>query len=95
MIGTIRLPSIAVVAIVDPEIALKTVPATTATTASLPGTCLIILSIPSMTFTAKPVWKSTSPIRIKRGIGVRENVVIEETELRTSWDKPASPAIKR
>ena len=37
MIGTMRLPSIAVVAIVEPEIALNTVPATTATTASLPG----------------------------------------------------------
>ena len=55
MIGTIRLPSIAVVAMVEPEIALNTVPATTATTASLPGTCLITLSMPSMTLTARPV----------------------------------------
>ena len=53
--GSINEPSIAVVAIVDPEIAEKTVPATTATTASRPGTWRINRSTPSMTFSASPV----------------------------------------
>ena len=47
MTGTISEPSIAVVAIVEPEIAEKTVPATTATTARRPGTCAISRSMPS------------------------------------------------
>ena len=55
MIGSISEPSIAVVAMVEPEIAENTVPATTATTASRPGTCLIRRSTPSMTLIARPV----------------------------------------
>ena len=45
----------AVVAIVEPEIAENTVPDTTATTASRPGTCLISRSTPSITLIASPV----------------------------------------
>ena len=44
----------AVVAMVEPEIAEKTVPATTATTASRPGTWRISRSMPSMTFEREP-----------------------------------------
>jgi hypothetical protein len=44
-----------VVAIVEPEIAENTVPATTATTASRPGTCRTSRSMPSITLTASPV----------------------------------------
>ena len=57
---------------VEPEIAENTVPATTATTASRPGTCRISRSTPSITFMARPVWNSTSPIRMNSGIGVSE-----------------------
>ncbi len=81
----------AVVAMVEPEMAEKTVPATTATTASLPGTRRMRRSIASIAFIATPVWNSTSPIKMKNGIGVREKFVIEATPLRTSWPKPASP----
>jgi len=80
-----------VVAMVEPEIAENTVPATTATTASLPGTCRIRRSTPSITFTARPVWNSTSPIRMKSGIGVSEKLATEPTLLRASWTRPASP----
>ena len=45
----------AVVAMVEPEMAENTVPATTATTASRPGTRLMSRSTPSMTFSARPV----------------------------------------
>src|SRR5712691_5207234 len=86
-----RLPSIAVVAIVEPEIAENTVPATTATTASRPGTCRIRCSTPSITFTASPVWNSTSPMRMKRGIGVSEKLATDPTQLRANWTRPASP----
>ena len=44
----------AVVAMVEPEMAEKTVPATTATTASRPGTCQMTRSTPSMTLMARP-----------------------------------------
>ena len=49
MTGSISEPSIAVVAMVEPEMAENTVPATTATTASRPGTCRIRRSTPSIT----------------------------------------------
>src|SRR3954463_4424492 len=91
MTGSIRLPSIAVVAMVDPEIAENTVPATTATTASRPGTSRIKRSTPSITFTARPVWNSTSPMRMKSGIGVSEKLATEPTLLRASCVSPASP----
>src|SRR6185369_16595382 len=89
--GAIRLPSIAVVAIVEPEIAENTVPATTATTASRPGTWRTSRSIPSITLTASPVWNSTSPIRTKSGIGVSAKLATEETALRESCTRPGSP----
>src|SRR6185436_11329855 len=76
---------------VEPEIAENTVPATTATTARRPGTCRISRSTPSITFTARPVWNSSSPIRMKSGIGVSEKLATETTLLRTIWVRPASP----
>src|SRR6267143_4893956 len=91
MVGSIRLPSRAVVAMVEPEIAENTVPATMATTASRPGTWRISRSTPSITFTASPVWNSTSPIRMKSGIGVSEKLATDPTELRANWTNPASP----
>ena len=69
----------------------NTVPATTATTASRPGTCLISRSTPSMTLMARPVWNSTSPISTNSGIGVSEKFITETTLLRTTWARPASP----
>src|SRR5712671_3236327 len=91
MIGSISEPSIAVVAMVEPEMAEKTVPATTATTASRPGTCLIRRSIAAMTLIANPVWNSTSPIRMKSGMGVSEKLSTAALLLRMSWCRPASP----
>src|SRR5437899_2183107 len=85
-----RLPSIAVVAMVEPEIAENTVPATTATTARRPGTCRIRCSTPSITFTARPGWDSTSPMRMKSGMGVSEKLATDPTELRANWTSPAS-----
>ena len=84
MTGSISEPSIAVVAIVEPEIAEKTVPATIATTASRPGTWLISRSTPSMTFSARPVWNSTSPISTNSGIGVSEKLIAAATLLRAT-----------
>ena len=84
-----NLPKI--VEMVEPEIAENTVPATTATTARRPGTCRIRRSTPSMTFTARPVWNSTSPISRKNGIGVREKLVTDATALRTTSIRPGSP----
>src|SRR6478752_4472265 len=81
----------AVVAIVEPEIAENTVPATTATTARRPGTCAISRSMPSITLTARPVWNSTSPIRMKSGIGVSEKLITELTLFRASCARPGSP----
>ena len=63
----------------------------TATTARRPGTWRISRSTPSMTFSAKPVWKSTSPIRMKSGIGVSEKLIAAATLLRATWCRPASP----
>src|SRR6266513_2923073 len=76
---------------VEPEIAENTVPATTATTASRPGTCRTSRSTPSITFTARPVWNRTSPIRMKSGIGVSEKLATEPTLFRASCVSPASP----
>ena len=47
--------------------------------------------MPSMTFSARPVWNSTSPISTNSGIGVSENAVTEPTLLRASCASPASP----
>src|SRR6476659_1622667 len=95
MTGSISEPSIAVVAIVEPEIAEKIVPATIATTASRPGTWLISLSTPSMTFSARPVWNSTSPIKTNSGIGVSEKLIAAATLLRATCCSPASPPRNR
>src|SRR6201994_95456 len=91
MIGSISEPSIAGVAIVEPEIPEKQVPATVGTTPSRPGTRLIRRSTPSMTLIASPVWKSTSPIRMNSGIGVSEKLTTATLLLRTSWLRPALP----
>src|SRR5436190_15339828 len=80
---------------VEPEMAEKTVPATTATTASRPGMSRTSRSIPSITLTASPVWNSTSPIRTNSGIGVSAKLATEDTELRESWTSPGSPPIHR
>ena len=55
MVGSIRLPSIAVVAMVEPEIAENTVPATMVMTASRPGTRWIRLAMASIALIATPV----------------------------------------
>ena len=47
--------------------------------------------MPSITFTARPVWNSTSPISTNSGIGVSEKLVTELTLLRASCARPASP----
>src|SRR5215203_1422367 len=47
--------------------------------------------MPSMTLTARPVWKSTSPISTKSGIGVSEKLITELTLLRASCARPGSP----
>src|SRR5262245_54013017 len=86
-----RLPSSAVVAMVDPEMAENTVPATTATTARRPGTRPITRSMASMARMASPVWKSTSPISTKNGMGVSEKLAIDATPLRTICTSPAWP----
>src|SRR5215470_114268 len=91
MIGSISEPSIAVVAMVEPEIAETTVPATTATTASRPGTCRIRRSMPSITLSASPVWNKTSPISTNSGIGVSEKLATATTLLRTICSSPAAP----
>ena len=76
---------------VDPEIAENTVPATIATTLRRPGTPRIARSKLSIAFIARPVWNSTSPIRMKNGIGVSEKFVTDATPLRTTCIRPASP----
>src|SRR5260221_7107620 len=91
MTGSMRLPNMAVVAMVEPEMAENTVPATTATTARRPGTWRIRRSTPSITLTARPVWNRTSPIRMNSGIGVSEKLATEPTLLRASCVSPASP----
>ena len=44
----------------------------------------------SMAFMATPVWKSTSPMSTKNGIGVSEKLAIEATPLRIICTSPAS-----
>ena len=55
MVGSIRLPSSAVVAMVEPEIAENTVPATIAITDRRPGTRRISSAKASIAFNARPV----------------------------------------
>ncbi len=95
MVGSIRLPSSAVVAMVEPEIAENTVPATMAMTESRPGTRRISNAKASMALSATPVWNSTSPISTKNGIGVSEKLVIDCTALRASCARPGSPPRKK
>ena len=78
------------VAIVEPEIAENTVPATTATTESRPGTRQMRRSMASIAFIATPVWNRTSPISTKNGIGVSEKLAIDATPLRIICTSPAS-----
>src|SRR6266851_2846980 len=94
MVGSIRLPSSAVVAMVEPEIAENTVPATMAMTDSRAGTRRIKSAKASIALSATPVWNSTSPISTKNGIGVSEKLVIDCTALRASWERPGSPPRK-
>jgi hypothetical protein len=54
MVGSIRLPSSAVVAMVEPEMAENTVPATMAMTESRPGTLRIRSEKASMALSATP-----------------------------------------
>src|SRR4051812_6299747 len=91
MVGSIRLPSSAVVAMVEPEIAENTVPATIAITERRPGTRRISSAKASIAFRATPVWNSTSPISTKNGIGVSEKLVTDCTALRESCARPGSP----
>src|SRR6185295_10778270 len=91
MVGSIRLPSRAVVAMVEPEIAENTVPATMAITERRPGTRRISSANASIALSATPVWNSTSPISTKNGIGVSEKLVTDCTALRESWARPGSP----
>ena len=81
----------AVVAIVEPEMAENTVPATTATTARRPGTSLIKRSMPSITLTASPVWNNTSPISTNKGMGVSAALDTDTTLERASCTRPGSP----
>src|SRR5262245_25313955 len=94
MVGSIRLPSSAVVAMVEPEIAENTVPATMAMTESRPGTRRISSANASIALSATPVWNSTSPISTKNGIGVSAKLVIDCTALRASCARPGSPPRK-
>ena len=91
MTGSISEPSMAVVAMVEPETAEKIVPATTATTARRPGTWRMRRSTPSMTLMARPVWNRTSPISTNSGIGVSDRFMTDATLLRTTCASPASP----
>src|SRR5262245_38839696 len=91
MVGSIRLPSSAVVAMVEPEIAENTVPATIAITESRPGTRRISSAKASIALRATPVWNSTSPMSTKNGIGVSEKLVTDWTALRASCGSPCSP----
>src|SRR3954451_8769944 len=91
MVGSMRLPSSAVVAMVEPEIAENTVPATIAITERRPGMRRISSANASIAFSASPVWNSTSPISTKNGIGVSEKLVTDCTALRASCARPGSP----
>src|SRR6188768_1416500 len=94
MVGSIRLPSSAVVAMVEPEIAENTVPATIAMTERRPGTRRMSSANASIALRATPVWNSTSPISTKNGIGVSEKLVTACTLLRASCASPGSPPRK-
>src|SRR3954471_15078597 len=94
MVGSISEPSSAVVAMVEPEIAENTVPATIAITDRRPGTRRISSAKASMALSARPVWNSTSPISTKNGIGVSEKLVTDCTALRASCASPGSPPRK-
>src|SRR5215203_2353596 len=91
MVGSIRLPSSAVVAMVEPEMAENTVPATMAMTERRPGTLRIKSEKASIALSATPEWNSTSPINTKNGIGVSEKLVTDCTAFRASCDSPCSP----
>src|SRR5918997_4064080 len=91
MVGSIKEPSRAVVAIVEPEIAENTVPATMAMTDSRPGTRRMSSAKASIALRATPVWNDTSPIRMKNGIGVSEKLVTDWIALRASCGRPGSP----
>src|SRR6185503_2432337 len=91
MVGSMSEPSSAVVAMVEPDIAENTVPATIAITERRPGTRRISSANASIAFSATPVWNSTSPISTKNGIGVSEKLVTDCTALRASCDSPCSP----
>src|SRR6187455_1472428 len=91
MVGSISVPRRAVVAMVEPEIAENTVPATIAITERRPGTRRISSANASIAFSATPVWNSTSPISTKNGIGVSEKLVTDCTALRASCASPGSP----
>src|SRR5215207_2422499 len=94
MVGSISEPSRAVVAMVEPEIAENTVPATMAITDSRPGTRRMSSAKASIALRATPVWNNTSPIRMKNGIGVSEKLVTDWMALRASCGKPGSPPRK-
>src|SRR5215212_650807 len=91
MVGSMREPSSAVVAMVEPEIAENTVPATIAITDRRPGMRRMSSANASIAFSATPVWNSTSPISTKKGIGVSEKLVTDCTALRASCASPGSP----
>jgi hypothetical protein len=43
-----------------------------------------------MAFIATPVWKRTSPISTKNGMGVSEKLAMDATPFRTIWTRPGS-----
>src|SRR5258707_13077060 len=71
------------------------VPPMTATIGRRPGTRAIICSMALTARKATPVCSSTSPIRMKSGIGARVKLVNDAIELRATWASPASPPRKR
>src|SRR5258708_4828848 len=71
------------------------VPPMTATIGRRPGTRAIICSMALTARKATPVCSSTSPIRMKSGIGARVKLVSEAIEFRATWASPASPPRKR
>src|ERR1044072_5933893 len=94
MVGSMRLPSSAVVARVDPEIAENTVPATIAITERRPGTRRVSSANAAIALSATPVWNSPSPISPKNGIGLSEKLVTDCTALRDGCARPGSPPRK-
>jgi len=94
MSGSRSPPSTAVLARVEPDSDENSVPPSTETTESRPGTREISRSTASMARAATPVWNSTSPMATNSGIGARVKLVIEAMALRASWLSPASPPRK-